>query len=126
VILILGDYDPSGQDIIRNTSERLHEWGEGWIADVETLAVTPEQIEQWDLPTRPTKKQDPRAAKFRGESVELDAIPPKQFRQLIRDGLMRWIDQDDVTRSNRAEKRDKRQIHKIARLIPKAKARRDW
>jgi len=38
--------------------------------------VTHEQIEQWNLPTRPTKQSDTRAKKFgSATSVELDPSP---------------------------------------------------
>ena len=63
-------------------------------ADVhfELAAVTPEQIEQWHLPTRPTKKTDSRAKGFSGESVEVDAIPPDRLRQLVKDCIEQHID----------------------------------
>jgi hypothetical protein len=47
------------------------------------VAVNPEQIEEFDLPTRPTKKTDSRAKTFEGESVEVDAIPPARLRQMV-------------------------------------------
>ena len=51
----------------------------------ERVAVTlPEQITQWDLPTRPTKASDSRSKGFGDISVELDAIPPDQLRELVR------------------------------------------
>ena len=51
----------------------------------ERLAVTPEQIRAWDLPTRPTKNSDSRSKGFGDISVELDAIAPEQLRDLVRD-----------------------------------------
>jgi hypothetical protein len=39
----------------------------------ERLAVTPEQIEAWDLPSRPRKATDTRTKNFGAVSVELDA-----------------------------------------------------
>jgi len=50
----------------------------------ERIAVTPQQIEKWKLPTRPTKTSDSRARNFVDEdgeqrpSVELDAIEAGQ------------------------------------------------
>ncbi len=58
---------------------------------VERLAVDREQVDRWNLPTRPTKSSDTRAAKFRRlhgtDSVELDAIPPDELRKLVRDAI---------------------------------------
>ena len=52
------------------------------------LAVLPEQIETWNLPTRPTKQSDSRAKKFGDRpSVELDAIHPEQLRGLVEDAI---------------------------------------
>ena len=41
--------------------------------EFERIAVTPEQISQWDLPTRPIKQSDTRSRNFGDISVELDA-----------------------------------------------------
>ena len=51
----------------------------------ERIAVTPEQIGSWNLPTRPTKATDTRSRNFGDISVELDAIEPDLLRQLVRD-----------------------------------------
>ena len=58
----------------------------------ERLAVTPTQIEEWGLPTRPTKKSDARAKNFRGESVEVDAIRAPQLRALLNGAITSHID----------------------------------
>src|SRR5262249_787145 len=48
------------------------------------LAVTEEQIEEWSLPTRPTKRSDSRARSFGSSvSVELAAIDPRRLRSLV-------------------------------------------
>ena len=72
--------------------------GRAPLADitVKRLAVDREQIERWDLPTRPTKATDTRAIRFRQlhgtDSVELDAIPPNELRQLVRDAIDSHMD----------------------------------
>src|SRR5262249_5745449 len=113
VIYILGDYDPSGQDIIRNTTERLMSWSEGCLQSVEPLAVTLDQIAEWDLPTRPTKRSDPRAKGFGSASVELDAIPPDKFRTLIRDAIMSHVDEDRLRRAQLVEKREQELLRNL-------------
>jgi hypothetical protein len=90
----LGDHDPSGvgawQDFQRKVS--------GFIPDAdvtfERLAVTPEQIVDLDLPTRPTKASDTRARNFTGGSVEVDAIPAPTLRVLLSDAIEQHIDLD--------------------------------
>ena len=53
-----GDHDPSGTDIPRYLEEAFYEIGVGNnTLDFEVRAVTEDQIYEFDLPTRPTKKQ---------------------------------------------------------------------
>lgn len=93
-IYYFGDYDPSGLDIGRNVEKRLREFSERDDLTFERVAVTPEQIDEFNLPTRPTKKTDTRSKNFKGESVELDAIPPDDLRALVRDCIEQHIDHD--------------------------------
>jgi hypothetical protein len=80
----LGDFDPSGVDAGEKIDEFLREYAPTADIRFTRLAVTEEQIEQWRLPTRPTKRSDSRAASFGSRiSVELDAIEPRQLRSLV-------------------------------------------
>ena len=83
----LGDHDPSGVDIPRNVEARLRQFAPEADIHFQRLAVTPAQITEWNLPTRPTKATDTRAKNFTGESVEVDAIPPAQLRSLVRNAI---------------------------------------
>jgi len=77
--------------------------------------VTAEQIEAWDLPSRPTKSTDPRTDRWQaGESVELDAIRPSQLRELVDDAVSAHIDVEawDAARKQEAEDRDR-----LAKLV---------
>lgn len=90
----LGDHDPSGVDGWRDFTRKVREFAAGCDVVCERLAVTPGQIVEYDLPTRPTKQKDTRAAGFVGESVEVDAIPAPVLRQIVRDAIERLIDPD--------------------------------
>ena len=79
----LGDYDPSGVDAANKIEESLREFAPNTYISFTKLAVLPEQIEEWSLPTRPTKSTDTRAKGFAAHSVELDAIPPDRLRGLV-------------------------------------------
>jgi hypothetical protein len=59
---------------------------------VNRLAVTEEQIEEWDLPTRPAKSTDPEASKNPDYAVELDAIPPDTLKALLEDAILEHVD----------------------------------
>jgi hypothetical protein len=91
-----GDRDPSGVDIPRHIEERLEELAPWAEIHFEKIAVTTEQIETLELPTRPTKRSDTRSKTFEGESVEVDAIPPATLRQLVRDCIEQHVDHQQL------------------------------
>jgi hypothetical protein len=80
----LGDFDPSGVNAGEKIEETLVEMAPDADIYFERIAVTSEQIEAWNLPTRPTKATDTRAKGFGDISVELDAIAPDQLRAIVR------------------------------------------
>ena len=81
----LGDFDPSGVNAAEKIEQTLREMAPGAEIHFERVAVTLEQIEQWKLPSRPTKASDSRSKGFGDISVELDAIPPDDLRRLVQD-----------------------------------------
>ena len=83
----LGDFDPSGVNAGEKIEETLRELAPDADITFERIAVTPEQIDAWDLPTRPTKTSDTRSKGFGEISVELDAIEPDQLRGLVREAI---------------------------------------
>jgi hypothetical protein len=90
-VLHLGDFDPSGRDAARKIGEDLREFCPGAELDFIELAVTTEQIDRWNLPSRPNKINDPRTKAFERrhsrQSTELDAIPAQHLREIVEDAL---------------------------------------
>ena len=82
-----GDHDPSGVNAAEKIEETLRDLAPAADITFERLAVLPEQIKWWDLPTRPTKQTDSRAKGFGDISVELDAIEPNRLRQIVEDAI---------------------------------------
>lgn len=91
-IYYFGDHDPSGVDISRNVEERIREFAPYADITFERVAVTPDQIIDMSLATRPTKRTDSRSKGFVGGSVEVDAIPPDVLRSLTRERIERHVD----------------------------------
>jgi hypothetical protein len=60
----LGDFDPSGVHAGEKIDETLRKMAPDAEIHFERIAVTPAQIAEWDLPTRPTKKSDARSKNF--------------------------------------------------------------
>jgi hypothetical protein len=87
----LGDYDPSGVNAGEKIEETLSELAPDAEIIFERLAVTPDQIRDWNLPTRPTKKSDTRSKNFGAISVELDAIDPNRLRRLVQKAIERHL-----------------------------------
>jgi hypothetical protein len=91
-IYYLGDHDPSGVNIPTVVERNLREFAPNASIVFERIAVTPAQISAMNLPTRPTKKTDSRAKNFWGESVEVDAIPPRVLKDLVESCITAHID----------------------------------
>jgi hypothetical protein len=88
----LGDFDPSGVNAGEKIEETLREMAPDADIGFERIAVTEQQITDWDLPTRPTKTSDTRARSFGSSlSVELDAIDPNQLRALVQEAVERHL-----------------------------------
>jgi hypothetical protein len=90
-----------------NIERRLREYAPDSEIHFKKLAVTPQQIREWNLPTRPTKKTDSRSKNWKGDSVELDAIEPDILRQLVRDAIEQHISPDRLRIIEAAEQSER-------------------
>lgn len=86
-----GDFDPSGVNAAEKIEQTLKEMAPEAEIHFERVAVQPWQIEEWDLPTRPTKTSDTRSKNFGEISVELDAVDPDRLRELVGDVIERHL-----------------------------------
>jgi hypothetical protein len=110
-----GDLDPSGVDAARDIEAKLRRYAAGAEIHFERPAVTREQVEHWNLPSRPTKMTDTRAKKFAGTSVELDAIPASRLRGLVRECIERHIDQEQLAILRTAEESERELLKRWAK-----------
>lgn len=107
VLIYGGDFDPSGLDIQRDFEARTDCWH-----SVERVALSWEQIEQYNLPPLPGKSSDSRAAGFVAEhgelvQVELDALPPDVLRSLYQAGIDEWWN-DEAYEQSLAQEEEER------------------
>jgi hypothetical protein len=113
-----GDFDPSGWQIARTLEGCLLGFGAPVV--FERLAVNPEQIQTWALPTRPSKISDTRCKAFFAEfgdgteSVELDAIHPDLLRGLVRDAIEQHIDHGQLEALRREEGAARETLQELA------------
>lgn len=110
----LGDHDPSGVDAWRSFAERVRGFAPAAAAEFERIAVTPEQIIQLSLPTRPTKGSDTRSSGFGGQSVEVDAIPAGTLRQIVRNAIEQHIDPEALRLTRMVEGSERAGLEALA------------
>ena len=139
-ILHVGDHDPSGEDIFRDVVDTLRLYAlavqmdrpvlvvrnlferKGWdLADYtdwllfERLALTPEQVAEYDLPTRPPKASDVRTAKFTGVgAVEVEALPVEALLTIVEDAILDRIDTTALRVAELAEQSERTIAQRIA------------
>lgn len=105
-VAYFGDYDPSGKDIERNFIKQLKEQLIRAKVDLPLehtrLALTEEQIKQYNLPTAIPKKTDSRTKNSNMKiSVELDALDPSELERLIKEVESKNFDNELYLQINR-------------------------
>lgn len=93
-VLYFGDFDPSGEDMVRSLKERLKFFD--CLPIVKKVALTREDIDRYNLPPNPAKMSDPRGAAFYAEhgnmTVELDALPPDVLVERLKEAVEEPLD----------------------------------
>ena len=120
----LGDFDPSGVNAGEKIEETLRELAPDAEINFERIAVTREQIEEWDLPTRPTKKSDTRSKGFGDISVELDAIDPNDLRDLVQSVVEQHLPPEQFEVLKAAEQSERELLRAMVGKITARKAPR--
>jgi ParB-like chromosome segregation protein Spo0J len=97
-LLMLGDFDPEGEDIVRNMASSLRD---EFDVDVDgyKVALTPDQVRAFGLPPNLlAKKTSSRAKGFTARhgkhAYELEALEPAALQTLVRDAITAAIDMD--------------------------------
>lgn len=115
-LIYLGDFDPSGISIYRSLKERIVKRVKVSV-EFQRIALTPEQIEKYDLPEDYGKKKDPNYKRFVAEYgdnvVELDALPPEVLQKLVRDSIEQNIDWKKWKAIEDEEQREQAKLEEI-------------
>jgi hypothetical protein len=142
-LLYLGDFDPSGIDMIRDIRDRIQEFlMKTWIDEHEEddqeendvrvenftkwffekfeiipIALTRDQIDEYDPPENPAKRTDPRAKDFIAEhgtsSWEVDALRPEVLNTVLTEAIEERLDLDIYNDVLTAEEEDRDKLQKI-------------
>ncbi|MBL8821659.1 MAG: ParB N-terminal domain-containing protein [Planctomycetia bacterium] len=127
ILLMLSDFDPEGEDLIRSFARSLRDDFDV-DCDIVKVAILPEHIQEYNLPAiLEAKKTSSRAKKFieqHGNSVyELEAIPPAELQTILRDAIDTVIDIEAFNQELDEEKKDAVHLHELRHRIT---AQIDW
>ena len=116
VLLHVGDLDPSGESIFDAMTEDAAAFlmaemlpGLRYLIP-ERVALTREQVAEFDLPTAPPKASDTRSAAWKGETCQAEALPPDELAQIVQDAIWAWMDDDVLDRHQAAEQSERGQL----------------
>lgn len=114
-LLYLGDHDPSGEDMVRDITDRLREF-RVWPIEVIKLGLTMDQVKKFNPPPNPAKITDSRAKayieKYGDKSWEVDALPPRELNRIIDAAFSALIDRDKMDAVIAREETDKKLLRK--------------
>jgi len=127
VILHLGDHDASGETIFDAISEDVHAFLEvdvpqkppEEVAIFQRVALTRDQIAEYDLPTDPAKESShskKRPALLR--DCQLEALEPDVLAEILTTAIERHMDRDILKADREAEAAERR---RIAKALPAPK-----
>ena len=125
VILHLTDHDPSGLDMTRDLQDRFNAYSRGlpFSVEVKRIALSIDQVRQYDLVPNPTKVTDSRAgrymARYGDECWELDAIEPDELVRLVRESAEAEVTDWDAW--NELKDQDEKEREAIRKAIERLK-----
>ena len=116
-VFYVGDFDPAGVliDVCLERELRRH-LESGVELDFERIAITKEQIEEYDLPTKPRKPGDRRALHIE-ETVEAEAMPAGVMRSLLRRCIEGLLPEGALDVVRVAEQSERDHILRMATLL---------
>jgi len=111
VVLHIGDHDPSGVSLFtafaEDVAQTTIDLGGKNPVTFYRVAVTPEQIDRYQLPTAVAKAHDKRAAWLGGGTVQAEALPPAALAEELRQAVETVLDltvYDDLLEEEAAER----------------------
>lgn len=129
--LHVGDFDPSGESIFTAMSQDIgsfiaSEIG-GYYNSVtgevkrdedgrppffipKRVALTADQVEEFDLPTAPAKVSDSRSAAWVGETTQAEAMPPTLLEEVVKGALDELTDEGALDALVERERDDKERL----------------
>lgn len=124
MVLHLGDYDPSGENIFDVIAEDVHAFllsdvphkHPGDVALFKRVALTPELIREHNPPPAPPKPSDSRSKRWGDrDTFQLEALPPDVLAEVVAREIEGYLDPETLKADLEAEAEERR---KIAKALP--------
>lgn len=113
-VIYIGDYDPAGvlidESLQRELRCHLHPHID---LEFNRIAITQEQIQELDLPTKARKKGDKRSMHITS-TVEAEAMPAKIMRELLRAEIEKYLPTDALRIAKVAEQSEREGLLMLA------------
>lgn len=114
IILYIGDYDPAGVLIDVKIEEELRRHLDERIPMAfRRIGITEDQIDRYDLPTKPRKESDRRAMHI-AETVEAEAMPARTLRRILRNHIESLLPYDALAVAKAAEQSERHLLGRLA------------
>jgi hypothetical protein len=86
------------------------------------VALTADQVDEYDLPTAPPKATDTRSINWTGDTCQAEALPPDTLAEIVEAAILDRLDQDLLDETYSAEAREGGAIRRrVEALIEEAK-----
>ena len=116
-IFYIGDYDPAGVLIDVALERELRAHLKSHIdLNFERIAISEEQIQTYNLPSKPRKARDRRSLHIH-ETVEAEAMPARILRNLLRDHVEEFLPVDALAIAKVAEQSEREHIDRMAAFM---------
>lgn len=122
VLLHVEDFDPSGESVFSAMVEDAAAFVEADRVILpqrivpKRVALTEDQVNDYDLPTSPPKKSDSRSASWIGETCQLEALAPDDLASIVREEIECVMDADKLAHEIEAERADRLEL---GRALPR-------
>jgi len=114
-VYYIGDWDPSGKLIGQHVISQLREFAPDVDIEFERLLINPDQIEEFDLSTKPVKRNTHSGGFHDNRAVEAEAMPARQTREILEDAILRHVSEHELDILEVAEKEEKSALKMFSR-----------
>lgn len=121
-VFYVGDYDPAGVLIDQSLEAELRTHLDPDVElAFERVGITDEQVEEYDLPTKPRKESDRRSLHVK-YAVEAEAMPAHVLRHLLRDRIETLLPPDALRVTKVAEESEREGLEMLAGMYERGEA----